>query len=331
MMDWVIVGAVILIGLFLSGFFSGAETGLYCVNRLRLHLGARLHDPRAVRLAGTLDDEHGALSVTLVGTNMANYVTTSAAAYLLAETMDLTATGAELYTIVILTPVVFVFGEVVPKNLFRLHPDTLMARGSRLLAVSNRLLRSTGAIWCLKKWAAVLGRITGGYTEGDTAFAPKQRVARMLQEALAGNTLGEDQSDLIDRVCRLSETRLFTVMVPRNRVIAIVADASRDTLIRVARRKRFARLPVYESNPRRIIGVVRVDELLQSEDWQTVSDRLHPTLTLSPHEAVATAITRLQRAKRGMAVVTDRGGQMLGIVTLKDLISEVVGGLPDGI
>ena len=57
MMDWVLVGAVVLLGLFLSGFFSGAETGLYCVNRLRLHLGARLHDPRAVRLAGTLDDE----------------------------------------------------------------------------------------------------------------------------------------------------------------------------------------------------------------------------------------------------------------------------------
>jgi len=330
-MDWVMVGAVVLIGLFLSGFFSGAETGLYCVNRLRLHLGARLEDPRAVRLAGTLEDEHGALSVTLVGTNMANYVVTSAAAYLLAETMELTATGAELYTIVILTPVVFVFGEVVPKNLFRLHPDTLMARGSRLLAVSNRLLRWTGAIWCLKKWAAVLGRLTGGSAEGEAAFAPKQRVARMLQEALAGNTLGEDQSDLIDRVCRLSEVRLLTVMVPRNRVIAIAADASRETLVRIARRKRFARLPVYESNRRRIVGAVRVDELLQSDDWRTVADRLHSTLTLSPHETVATAITRLRRARRGMAVVTDRGGQMLGIVTLKDLISEVVGGLPDGI
>jgi len=87
-MTWLLVIVLVIGGLALSAFFSGAETGLYCVNRLRLHLGAQLQDPRAVRLAGTLDDEHGALSVTLVGTNMANYVLTSAAAYLLAETME---------------------------------------------------------------------------------------------------------------------------------------------------------------------------------------------------------------------------------------------------
>ena len=153
----------------------------------------------------------------------------------------------------------------------------------------------------------------------------------MLQEALAGDTLGEAQSDLIDRVCRLSETRLYSVMVPRNRVTVIAADATRASLLRVVRRTPYARLPVFESNPRRIIGLVKVDELLRSDGWEKVGERLRPALMLRPHETVAEAITRLQRAGRGMAVVADQSAQMLGIVTLKDLISEVVGGLPDGI
>lgn len=330
-MSWIVVGTVMIFGLFMSAFFSGAETGLYCVNRLRLHLGVQRRDPSALRLAPVLEDQHGALSVTLVGTNLSNYFTTAAAAYLLAELLGFAHAEAELYTVAILTPIIFVFGEVVPKNLFRLHADTLLARGSRLLVVSNRLFRMTGIVYGLKRLAGLFARLTGAHTKEGGAFPPKRRVAMLLQEALATNSLGEDQSDLIDRVCRLSETRLHTVMVPQNRVKTIPANTDRRGLVRAARRTRHARLPVYESSRRGIIGLVKVDELLQSDDWQTVNERLRPTLSLNPHETVASAITRLRRAKRGMGIVTDRGGRMLGIATLNDLLSQAIGGLPGGV
>ena len=79
-MSWVMVSLLIILGLALSAFFSGAETGLYCVNRLRLHLRVQRRDPRALRIAEILQDPQGALSVTLVGTNLMNYVTTAAVA-----------------------------------------------------------------------------------------------------------------------------------------------------------------------------------------------------------------------------------------------------------
>lgn len=329
-MSWVVVFTVMVIGLFLSGFFSGAETGLYRINRLRLHLGVRRRDPRALRLAAVLDDEQGALSVTLVGTNVANYVTTLAVTYLFADLVGLSDIQAQLYTVVALTPVVFVLGEMVPKTLFQLHADRLLARGSRLLAFADRLLRLTGIVWVLTRLAERINRLAGMNAKHPNALEPKRRVAMLLQDALAGDTYSSDRSALIDRVCGLSETPLHAVMVPRNRVRVIPARAGRRELLRLARRTGHARLPVYESSSRRIIGLANVDDLLQSQDWKTVADRLRPAPALGPHESVATAIAHLKQAGRSMAVVTDRGGQMLGVVTLKDLLGEVVGELADG-
>ena len=323
MMTWLALG-IVLGGLFFSAFFSGTETGLYRINRLRLHLGVQQRDPQALRLAGVLKDEQGALSVTLVGTNVMNYVTTVAVAYLFAERWGLSETDTEVYTVIILTPIVFVFGEMVPKNLFQLHADLLMGRGSRLLLIANGLFRGLGLVWILKRLAGIFNRVAGGGSD-DGPAGPKRRMAVMLQEALAGGVLSEDQSDLIDRVCRLSETPVHAVMIPRNRVVGVAAQTKRRELMRIVRRTRHGRLPVFDRNRRHIIGLIKVDELLQAADWETVGERLRPAMTVGPHQTVAAAITGLQREGQGMAIVTDHAGQMLGVITLKDLLREVVG------
>lgn len=320
-----------LLGLFFSGFFSGAEMGLYCVNRLRLHLGAQRREASALRLTRLFHDEQAALSAMLVGTNLSNFLITTVVAYLFANTFRVRASYSEIYTIMLVTPVVFVFGEVVPKNLFQRHADLLMARGSALLVFFDRTFRALGLMVVLKALSRAFLRVTGADIRESVALEPKRRIALMLREALAGSAHGEAQSDLIERVCRLSETPVLAVMVPRNRVIAIATRADANTLFRITRRHPYARLPVYDAHPRRIVGIVRVDELLQSEDWQRAGDRLRPVTSLSPHETVAGAMVRLQRAGQGLAVVADPGGQMLGIVTLKDLLSEVVGELPAGV
>ena len=327
-MIWVLVCLVILLGIVLSAFFSGAETGIYCLSRPRLHLGARQLHPHALRLAHLLEDEPGALTTTLIGTNLMNYLATTAAAYMFADLVGLTEIDTELYTVILMTPIVFVFGEVVPKNLFQRHADSFMMRGSGLLVLADRLFRMTGSVWCLAQLSAFVARVATGKDPGrQRTVAPRRRVAMLLQEALADHKLGEDQSELIDRVFQLSETALHEAMVPRNLVTAIQARTDHRELIRVARRTGHARLPVYDVHPRRIVGLVDIDDLLQTKDWKTVADRLEPALTLSPHDTVGSAIVRMQTNGRQMAIVTDRGGQMLGIVTIRDILEEVVGEL----
>ena len=105
--------------------------------------------------------------------------------------------STEIYTVVILTPVVFVFGEVVPKNLFQRHADVLLLRGSLLLLATDRVFRWTGLVWLMKQLAAVVNRIINGDARTDDRLAPKWRVAHLLREALAGDDRADDRLDLI--------------------------------------------------------------------------------------------------------------------------------------
>lgn len=330
-MSWIIVLTVVVIGLALSAMFSGAETGLYCVSRLRLHLAVQQKDRRALRLSGVLEDRQAALGMTLVGTNVMNYVTTTAVAFLFAELLGLGETDTEVYTVLILTPIVFVFGEVVPKTLFQRYAYVLLMRCSAWLSSVYQVLRITGILWCHKQLTRLVARLVGVDPTHRGTFDPKQRMARLLQEALAGQTLGDDRSYLIDQVMQLSETPLHAVMIPRNRVTTVVSRADRRELMRIARRTPHTRLPVYDTNPRHIIGLVNIDDLLRSQEWKTIGDRLQPVITMSPHVTIATAMSRMQGTGRDMVIVTDRGGQMLGVVTLKDLLDAVLGELAAGV
>ena len=330
-MNWVLLGSAILVGLFGAAFFCGSETGLYCVNRLRVQLGVQQRDPRLLRLSALLENEQEALSVTLIGTNLMHYVITTAVAFLFAEMLDVGAADTELYTVLLVTPVVFVFCEVVPKNLFQLHADGLMPRGSRLLTLADRVFRAIGIVWLLTKLSGAANRLFGGTTSFRTATAPKRHMTMLLQEALVGQTHGEHQSDLIDRVVRLSETPVRVVMVPQPRVAAVAATAGRNELIRFAQQTAFARCPVYGNRRSQIIGVVKVDELLRGDDWRTVGERLSPVTTLRPQETVASAIAHIRQGGGEFGVVTDQAGQMIGVVTLRDLLEEVVGEFGPGV
>ena len=328
-MSWVIVTLVVLTGLFFSALFSGAETGFYCISRIRLQLGVHEQDPAAVRLARLVDDTTSVVSATLIGTNLMNYVTTSAVAFLFAEMLGFDEVSTEVYTILVLTPIVFVVGEVVPKALFQQHPYRLLRRSVGLLAMVSFAFRMTGMIGLLRALTSVVERAVGGTSRADREATPKRRMAALLQEGLVGHAHADDQSELIDRICRLSETTVRAVMVPRNRVYSITAGTSRRELLRVARRTTFSRLPVFETRRSHIIGVVDIVRLLCSDDWATVSDCLEPITTVGAHESVASATALAQRNGERIAVVTDSEGLMVGIVTLRDLTEEIVGGLAE--
>ncbi len=322
---WAAVVAIILATLLCSALFSGAETGLYCVNRLRVLLGVQQGDGRSRRLARLIEDEQEALSVMLAGTNLMNYLCTTAVAFMFGELMGFSHVDIQVYTVVLLTPVVFVLGEVVPKNLFQRHADALMPRFSGLLYSADRVFRATGLIWFTKRLTMAVSRWSGASKANDRIAAPKRRIAVLLQEALIGYKLGEDQSELVDRVCRLSETPVRTVMIPYHRVTMISADADREALIRVARSTDYARIPVHGARRSEVIGLAKVDDLLRSDDWRAVGEKTTPVITLRPLDPVATAITRMQKARKEMAIVTGLGGGLLGVVTLRDLLDEVVG------
>ncbi|MBI1825100.1 MAG: DUF21 domain-containing protein [Planctomycetes bacterium] len=324
---WPIAAAIALIAVILAGFFSGSETGLYCLNRLRLHLAVQRQDIRAIRLARLLDDEPGTLTVTLVGTSVCEYIATTAVAHLLLEDIGMSEGRSEIYTVVIVMPILLVFGQIVPKNLFQMHPDLLMAQASRLLRAVDFILRATGVIAAINFLTESLSQFLGGTGATEGELAPKRQVAMLLKDALAGSQHGEHQSDLIDRVVRLSETPIRTVMIPRHRVVALTSAADRRELIRVARAAPHDTLPVFDQPSNRIVGTIRVEELLRDDDWATVAERMTPPLFIGPLEPVAVALRRMRSEKHSLAVVAPRQGVYQGIITLRDLLEVFIGQL----
>ncbi len=324
-MSWLLPLFLVLLGLYFSAIFSGSETGLYCVNRLRVQLDADRGDVQSQRLRQLFEDEQATLSVTLIGTNLMNYITTGAAAALFANQLGLGENSAEIVTVAILTPLVFVFGEVTPKNLFRRNPNLLMLRHSAVVSGSGFILRNIGAVFVLKSLARFVSRMMGAVKEENMPFDAKRRVSRLLREALVSEEVGQEQSDLIERVLNLAETPLHVAMIPRNRVTTISATATRKELLSLARRSDHRHVPVFDRHPRRIIGSIKLDQLLAADDWGTVADKLRPVVQFSAHIPVASALKKIQHSGHALGIVTDRAGLILGIITIKDLLEEIVG------
>ncbi len=316
--------AIAVVAVLLSGFHSGSETGMYCVNRLRLRVAAERGDLRARRLGFLLNRDQNALSTLLIGTNVANYIATAAVATVLMRATSIGPGESELYTTLIVTPVIFVFGEVVPKNLFQRDADRLMLLGSGVFRVSAALFRIPVAVvtWVATPFVRLFA------ARGRTgAVDPRRRVAVLLGEAMAAEDVEGERSDLVNRVLELRDVPIHRVMVPRNRVVTLSASAGRKECLSLARKHPYSRFPVVDDHPRRVVGYVHVHRLLIDEDWSQVRERVRRIVTVDPHESVGAALVALQSAREAIAAVVDRNGYLLGIITLKDLVEELTGEL----
>ena len=216
---WLIYVSALLLCVLLSALFSGSETGMYCVNRLKLRLRSDRGRIRAVRLQGLFENEQRALAVILIGTNLANYLTTIMMAMLLGRQMGLSDRQVEFYTTLMVTPLLFVFGEVLPKNLFQLAADRLLYPCSLPLAIAERVFHPI--VWLIERGSAWLPVAGTADTGGSRSSRPgvlhhRDHVVALLHEALAVDGpavhgAAGRRHDFVDRVLRLSETPISAV------------------------------------------------------------------------------------------------------------------------
>ena len=195
-MSWLVGIAVISILLALSAMFSGAETGIYCVNRLRLRLDLDRGHGAAKRIAGLLRDEQQALAAVLAGTNVANYLTTLAAALFLARQFGLSGGRLEITTTLIVTPLLFAFGELVPKNLFQREAEYFLYAVSIPLSVAAKIL--SPLVWGILLLASLVLKAIGRPSDQAWNPNPREGVVGLLKEALAQSDGAEQHGDSQD-------------------------------------------------------------------------------------------------------------------------------------
>jgi putative hemolysin len=235
---------------------------------------------------------------------------------------------AEVYATAVLTPLILVFCGVIPKDWFQRRADQLMYPLALPLTGCRRVVRWTGLIWVLSRLTDHLTRwIDSSGVAAETDLLPRARIRRLLSEGAVSGGLSAFQRDTLERVMNISRVRLANIMIPRRRAAIVPIDIPRDELLRIARMAHFSRLPVYRDDPRRIVGIVNVYDVLTDEQEKPIAEYVRPVTALPATDTVPAALLKLQRAREVMGIVTDRAGSCLGLFTMKDLVEEIVGDL----
>ncbi len=311
-----------VLGVFISAVFSGMETGLYTLNRVRLTVRAARRQGRAVRLRRELAHQNRTLSTLLIGTNAASYLVSYAIARLL-HALAIDDWTLIVVEVVAITPVLFVFAETLPKDLFRTHADNWMYTLSGVLVASKWAFRLVGLLPIVQLVGLLVARVLGASSRD--AVSARQRISQLIKEGVTTGVLTESQTTLADRALAMRNRTVETEMIPWNRVVTVHRDAERPQRETLIRQSNFTRMPVVDDTgiP---VGVLASLDALLAPDRPTAELMIDP-LTFDPGTPVRDALRSLREARRKMATVVASDGRPLGLVTLKDLVEPVTGEL----
>ncbi len=319
----------------MSGLFAGSETGMYQLSRLRLRLGIEKKQLLFVLLGRCLRDSPGLLLAMLIGNNLVNYLATSIITALFLSKAA-TEHAAELFATLVTVPVLFIFGELIPKNLFFFRADALMPYVSPVLYAFHRILSGCGIIPLLKLISSFFTRLTGLTASSQSVITSTQRhkVRALLRDTHEEGILSSVQSDIVSRLVDLSHVRMTSVMIPMNNVETVDADSDNSALLKKLSKCAFTRLPVVEGEPGNIIGFVSIYEALSStKKFAHLHDFVKPIRKLDAGTTVTEAINIMQKENQRIVLITrtSRVGRErpVGIVTMKDLVEELLGELAE--
>ena len=319
---WVFWSLLVVAGIALSAMYAAAEIALYVTNKIRLELQAEMGSQPARLLQKLLSDTNNLLAVLMTGNNLVNYVTTFALTSLF--TMAGQGQHAETYTMVTASTLLFILGESVPKNVGQRVGDAVAYRLAKPLWISNLIYRYTGI-------APLIGLVGVGITRifradrRDRSPLGHEGFAAIMAEGQASGALTHFQSIMADRIMHISSVRLMDVMIPMERVICIPRGATHEQLQAIARQHEFSRFPVIDADGR-IAGILDIYDYLVAPQ-QDPTLKLPSPLKLPFFMTVTDGLYHMQSAAARMAIITDDRAKPIGIVTIKDLVEEIVGEL----
>lgn len=310
--------------LLFSAFFSAAETAYSSMNRARIKTLADRGSKRAagvLKLAERYDD---LLSAILVGNNIVNIAMSSVGTLLFMALMG--EAGATVSTAVI-TVVVLIFGEVTPKSLAKEMPEHFAMRVYPLVRFFMLLFYPVCRLFGL--WKRLLRRV---FHVGEDRRVTHEELVTLVEEAAQEGGIDQSESDLVKSAIAFSGRNVSDILTPRVHVEGVEAGESLEKVQEVFLRTGYSRLPVYRQTLDDIVGVVHEKELFRARAENSTAS-LNSLMTAPVYVPESTAVDDLlrlmQRAKSQLAVVTDEYGGTLGIVTMEDILEELVGEIWD--
>ena len=319
---------IILFFLILKGFFSGSEIAMVNSDKIKLRHQAKMGNKGARLVLKLFKKPDIILGTTLVGTNIATVVISTLGALLC---IDLFGSSGDMISVLILTPILLIFGEVVPKSVFQQKADTLVTFIIYILRFFSYVFYPLIIIFSTV--ARFATRVVGGGETPQNMFITREEIRVLLDLSESTSDPSTIDRKRIRRIIRFADTTVGEAMIPLADVVGFNEVRDMKEAIRVVMQYGFNRLPVYSGNITNVQGMLTLStwDLMDTElENKPISDYICPTLYLSPKQTIDQALPQLQARDDHMAVVVDEYGSAVGILTMEDVFEEVVGEIDVG-
>ena len=328
MIDWAVELILIIFFLLLKAFFSGSEIAMVNSDKLKLRHQAKMGNRGAALVLKLFRTPDVILGTTLVGTNVATVTISTLGALIF---IDLFGAAGDLISILILTPVLLIMGEVVPKSIFQQKADTIASRIIYALRFFSYLFYPV--IFIFSRVARFITRLVGDGTVPQNMFITREELRVLLDVSDSAANPSTIDRKRIRRIIRFADTTVGEAMIPLADVVGLNETRPMKEAVRLVMKHGFNRLPVYRGNITNIKSILTLDSwnLMEPDILDNAAtDYMSSVLFLSPKQTIDQALPQLQAREDHMAVVVDEFGSAVGILTMEDVFEEVVGEIDVG-
>lgn len=316
---------ILVILLSASAFFSSAETALMTSNKLKIRNLAENGDKRAKKVLDITANTDKMLSAILIGNNVVNLTASS-----LSTTLTLKIFGSSLVGIAtgILTFLILVFGEITPKNVASKNAENMALAYIGVISVIVTVM--TPVIFIVNKVAgAVISIFTKNSDENNAVTEEELRA--MVEYSHEEGVIENEEKKMIVNVVDFGDTVAGDIMVPRVGMVMVDEKSSYEEILQVFREERYTRIPVYEETPDNVIGILNVKDFLLIEDKENfvMKELLREPLYTYEYKKTSALMMDMRKTGANIVIVLDEYGITAGLITLEDMLEEIVGEIRD--
>ena len=308
-----------------EALFSGAEIALVSADKVKLRHHA---DAAAGRRGGIirsfLDEPSVLISTSLVGTNLCVVLSTVVATLTLLEWFP---KRAEMVSLAVMTPLILVFGEILPKSIFQNWADQLAPKAIYALWFFRVVAYPFVAVG--SAFSDLLLRLFGIDRQQSVMTREELRLLLRLPGKKGEGRITAEEKKMVARIFAFKDTTVFDVMLSLSEVTALPVSATLEELAQEIADKQHTRLPLYEERLDQIVGIVHAYDVLRASGEEQVCDLCRPAIFVPESQPAVDTLVRLQREGHGMAVVVDEYGGATGVITIEDILEEIVGEIED--
>jgi CBS domain containing-hemolysin-like protein len=321
-MTYLILIACCVVG---SGFFSGVETALISASRVKIRHLAKSGNPKAVALEGFLAKPERILSAALVGNNIFVVLGSILAATYTISLLDYREGLGMAVATIVMTPIMLVFGETLPKTLFYQHANWMVLRIVPVLTFCSMVFDPLVRICSLP--SQLILKLTGGSSQRKNPFVTREELKLLIIEEQSD--LKAAEQEMIGHLFKFSETVARSIMVPLEQVVAVDVRGTVGDAAAKMRDSGHSRVLLFDGQLQKIVGHVAVQDILGLNESLSLSRVRRPVVFVPENKRISEILLILGQVGYHMAVVVNRYRRVSGLVTREDIIEEIVGEIED--